>query len=451
MKSLRLASFGIRGFAGESLDPKVLIDFASAFATFLEGGRVLLGRDTRASSPMLHASVASGLLSAGCEVLDFGICPTPILQFSVRGYGAAGAVSVSGGHNGMGWNAVTLLGADGAFLEPMGGEYVLDCFHAGDFLRRGWQEMGLLRNIDDFADSYFEALERQFNVEAVREKRFTVLIDPVGGAGCPYLRTFADRLGLSLIPINATPSGYLAREPEPRPRSASQMASIIQHVKGDVGFLHASDMGRTSIVTEQAEPASEEYTFPLIADHVLRNRRGAVITNCCTTRTLDDIAAMHRADVVKSPVGQAYVMAALSDEQGVIGGEGSGSVALPEFNRAFDGFLVMALILEAMAERDQPISALLNSLPRYHIVKRGIPCDSRQAYHAIELVRERLMRENAERLDLTDGLRIDGEDRWVHIRASKTQQLIRIISEAPTHAEAADKADEIRRMVDQAI
>jgi phosphomannomutase len=449
--TLRLASFGIRGFVGESLTPKVIMDFASAFGTFLDGRRVLLGRDTRYSSPMIHACVVSSLLSAGCEVLDLGVVPTPMLQFSVKEHGAAGAVSITGGHNGMGWNALILIGADGAFLEPLGGENVLDCFHAGDFLKQPWDKMGQIKTVEHVADSYFQALEKQLNTEAIRRARFKVLMDPVGGAGCGYLEAFAGRFGCSLVPLNAQPSGYLAREAEPRPRSSSQMASIIKHLKGDAGFVFSSDMGRVSLVTEQGEPASEEYTFAVIANHILDKKAGTVVTNCCTTRTIDDIAALKKVPVVKTRVGQAYVISSLMDEQGVIGGEGNGSVGLPEFSRAFDGMLMMGLVLEAMAEKKSRLSDLLKALPRYHIVKRKLSCESSRAYRALEILQNSYKPGEEGRIDLTDGFRVDWADGWIHARASRTEQIVRVISEAASRATAEQRANDIVRIIEQEI
>ena len=451
MKRLRVSSFGIRGFVGESLTPKVLIDFASAFATFVEGGRVLIGRDTRYSSPMIHSAVISGLLSAGCEVIDFEVCPTPMVQFSVVPRKAAGALAISGGHNPMGWNALTLIGSDGSFLSPLGGETVLDVFHAGDFRKQDWQNMGTIRNANHFREPYFEALEKYVNIDAIRKAGFTVLIDPVGGAGCSFLESFAARFGFSLVPINAQPSGYLAREAEPRPRSALQMASIIKRLGGHAGFVLSSDMGRLSLVTEEGEPASEEYTFAVIANHLLSKRSGTIVTNCCTTRMIDDIARNKKATVVKTPVGQAFVVAGLMDEQGILGGEGSGSVALPAFSRAFDGFLMMALILEAMAEGVKTLSELIQSLPRYHIVKKRVLCDSRKGYHALEILRDRLENQAICRVDHTDGMRVDWDDGWVHARASQTEQMIRVISEAKNRAVAEQRADEISRVIEQEV
>ncbi len=451
MNKLRVASFGIRGFVGESLPPVAVIDFAAAFATYLDGGRIVLGRDTRGSSPMLHAAVTAGLLSAGCEVLDLGICPTPLLQYSTQPYAAAGALSISGGHNGAGWNSLTLIAADGAFLDPVSGEAVLDHFHARTFRKCGARDIGTVVPMRDYAPAYFAALAEQVNVAAIEQAGFTVLIDPVGGAGSPFLEAFARTVGVQLVPINARPSTYLAREPEPRPRSALPMASFIRYVKGDVGFVCSSDMGRMSVVTESGEPASEEYTLPLIADHLLPKRSGPLVTNICTTRTVDDVAARHRAPLIKTRVGQAYVMDACTDVQGVLGGEGSGSVAVPTFSQGFDGFLMMALLLEAMAESGATVSALLEQLPRYAIVKRQVDSASREAYRALDAVRDAADFIRDGTVDHVDGIRVDWEDGWVHVRTSRTQQLVRVIAEAKDEAVAHARAAGAVQLIQQAL
>lgn len=447
--TLRLASFGVRGFVGQSLTPRVVMDFASAFGSFVEGQRVLLGRDTRYSSPMIHAAVTASLMGCGCEILDFGICPTPVLQFAVRRRGAAGAVSISGGHNGMGWNAMTLLGQDGAFLEPGGGETVLDRFHAGDFRKCDAQHLGAVETVSGYFDEYVQALSRVVDMEAIRRSNFTVLIDPVGGAGCLFLEDFARALGFRLVDINGQPSGYLAREPEPRPRSALQMASFIRHVQGHIGFVLSSDLGRLSLVTEAGEPASEEYTFPMVARHLLNKRPGTVVTNCCTSRMVDDLARRHGVVVEKTPVGQAYVMARLADEQGRVGGEGSGSAALPEFSPAFDGFLMMALILESLAETGARASELVRSLPRYHMIKRRVVCSSRQAYRALEAFRGQASSLKPRAIELTDGVRLDWEDGWLHARASHTEQMIRVITEAVSKEVAGQRSEAAMRLIGQ--
>ncbi len=449
--NVRITSFGIRGQVGDSLSLRSAMDFVAAFATFTGGGRVLLGRDTRYSSPMYHAAALSVLTGAGCEVLDFGVCPTPVLQFCVTRYEAAGAVSITGGHAAAGWNAVTLIGADGAYLDPLGGGAALDIFHGGDFLRRQWDGVGAFSRVDDYQEAYFDAIEQQVHAEEIRRARFKALVDPVGGAGYRLIEPFAQRFGLRLVAINAQPSGFLAREPEPRPRSAGQMASIIRHLEGDIGFLFSSDMERMSLVTDAGEPASEECTFSVIADHILQGGAGPVVTNCCTTRTIDDLAARCRAPVFKTKVGQTHVMTALMDEQGVIGGEGSGGVALPSFSRAFDGFLMMALVLDAMARSGRPLSGILDALPRYHIVKMKQDCSSSEGYRALDHVQEYARSLPDVRLDYTDGIRMDWPTGWVHARISRTEQAARVISESATRAEAEIRAEEVMRVIRHAL
>ena len=447
--TLRLASFGVRGFVGQSLTPRVAMDYAAAFGTFVDGGRVLLGRDTRYSSPMLHSAVTASLLSCGCEVLDFGVCPTPVLQFSVKPYEAVGALSISGGHNQMGWNAITLMGHDGAFLDPSAGEAVLDAFHANDFLSRESARMGAVIPRADFFAPYLKALAALVDREAIRRAEFSVLIDPVGGAGCPYLGDFSREFNLRLVAINGEPSGYLAREPEPRPRSALQMASFIRHVHGHAGFVLSSDMGRLSLVTETGEPLSEEFTLPLLVRHLLRQCAGPVVTNCCSSRMVDDVAAAAGVPLLKTPVGQAYVVARMTDEQARVGGEGSGSAAVPGFSRGFDGFLMMALILELMATSGDPLSALVRTLPRYQMVKKSTACNSRAAYHALEDFAAQADGFGAAGIDQTDGVRLDWEDGWLHVRASHTEQLLRVLSESRTRQQAERRAEEALRLIAQ--
>ena len=451
MNALRLASFGVRGFVGRSLNPRIAMDLASAFGTYLERGTVLVGRDTRYSSPMFHSAVVSSLMGSGCHVVDFGVCPTPILQHAVPLRGASGAISISGGHSDVGWNSLSLIDRRGAFLELAGGEMVLELYHSGDFERSDWKGIGSLGSAGTFVEPYLAAMTPLLSGEAIREKRYTVLMDPVGGAGCTYLEPFANHFGMKMVAINGDPTGYLAREPEPRPRSAKQMASVISHTGGDAGFVFSSDLQRMSMVTEGGEPVSEEYTLAVIANHVLGTESDVVVTNCCSTRMLDDVATTHGSDVVKTAVGQAYIGAAVADERAVLGGEGSGSVMLPAFSLAFDGLLMAALVVDAMAVRSATLSELIEELPRYHIVKRSLACESSRAYQALNVVEDWLRREVSEAINSCDGLRVDWPDGWVHVRQSRTEQLVRVISESNERSLAHERAETLMRLLEREI
>lgn len=450
--TLRLASFGMRGFVGTSLTPQAAMDYAAAFGTYLDGGRVIVARDTRTSSPMLHAAVTASLVSCGCEVLDAGICPTPVAQVAVGLHDAAGAIVISGGHHGMGWNALTLAGADGALLEPEGGESVLDLYHARDTLRRSAAELGTVRPISGYFAPYLSSLCAHVDTGAIRAAGYTVLIDPLAGAGCPFLEEFASALGVKLVAINAQMSGYLPREAEPRPRSAQHLAAFIRHVKGDAGFVLNSDMSRMSLVTNEGEPVSEERTFPLLADRVLARTPGTVVANICTSRTVDKVAERHRCEMHRTAVGQAYVMAGVRNEQAVIGGEGSGSAVLPAFSPGFDGFMMMALVLDAMAADGASLTDLLDRLPRFHIVKRFIPCEARRAYPVLDqLTPDLASLGDGGRVTALDGIKVDGPTGWLHVRASHTEQGIRVIAEDEDRDTADQRAERVVRRITELV
>lgn len=452
MKKIRLSSFGLRGFVGETLTPRAIVDFASAYATYIQGGKVVVGHDTRYSSPMLYASMLSGLINAGCDVVDLGICPTPMIQFAVKYYGAAGGLSISGRHNEAGWNSLTMFNSEGSILDPLSGQTVLDIFHSKDFSRRDWQGMGAVSQLDTFCEAYFSELKKFINVDAIRAAKLTVLADPLGGAGVPYMQAFAECLGIHLIPINGNATGYLAREAEPRPRSAMQMASIIPHLKGDAGFLFCSSMVRMSLVTETSEPKSEEITFALLAQHILSKHKGSVVTNCCTSRLIDDIAAKYDAPLIKTKLGQPHVLTTLADEQGVIGGEGNGSVVIPAWGLSFDGFIMMALILEAMAENKATLSELIDNLPtQYHITKRNVAYESNSGYRAITQIEKMWRAAGHTAINMQDGLRIDNADNWIHVRNSRTENVVRIVSEAKERETAEKEADKVVRVIENLV
>lgn len=451
MKMLRLSSSGLRGFAGTSLTPRDIVDYASALATHIQGGSVVVGRDTRYSSPMVYSAAISGLLNAGCDIIDLGICPTPLVQFAVRHYDAAAGLSITGGHKRSGWNSLNIINSDGSIFDPLSGQTILDSFYSKDFLKADWQGMGKVIQSDSFLLPYLDNLESCINIEAIRAANFTVLMDPVGGAGAPYLDIFAKRLGIKLVPINGDVNGYLAREAEPRPRSAKQMASIIPYVGGDAGFLFSSDMVQMSLVTGKSEPKSEEYTFAVIANHILSKKQGTVVTNCCTSRMIDDIAVRHKSRLVKTKGGQPYVLTTLADEQGVLGGEGNGVVALPKAGPSFDGFLMTAMVLEAMAENKATLSELMDALPSYHIVKRNMDCTSSKAYHALEHLETLWRQEGLAEIDMRDGLRVDYEHGWKYVRAARTERFIRVITESNDKSLAEKEAEKIIRTLEEVL
>lgn len=450
MRFLRLGSAGMRGEVGSGLTPLLAINFAASLGTWINGGSVVVGCDTRMSSPMLYHAVVSALTGCGCRVYNAGVCPAPLLHFLVPHLRADAGFLIGAGHHPGNWNALVPLGSNGAYLNSIQVQELLDIYHAGLYSYHGG-EPGTIEPVPDGAsEAYLDQILAPIDTIAIAERNFTVIADFCNGSGSILSTHFADRLGLNLIAINNTLSGIIPHDPEPRPRSSTQVQSIMAPLHADVGFVFNSDMSRVALVSDTGETLSEEYTFPLVAWHVLARRpRGqTIITNPCTTRTLDDVAARFGAELIKTKVGQAYIIDAMLEYNAILGGDGSGSVAFADGVRGYDSFIDMALILEAMAFNRSPLSELVASLPRYHLHKKKIPCPAANAYNLLRNLKNYFS--DAE-ISEEDGIRFDWPDGWIHLRSSATEPVIRMIVEWKTREEAEDKAVQMRGVMERLV
>jgi phosphomannomutase len=448
MKLLKIGISGVRGIVGETITPELVMNFASAFGTFINSQKVLLGRDTRVSGPMLHSAVISALLSAGCDILDLGICPAPVLQYMVRRLKAKGAISISAGHNDSNWNALTFINQEGTYLNEYQGEELLDIYHLGKFRKVPSDRLGKVKLQKDYLDVYFKSLAQFLDSETTKKAEFKVVIDPCNGGGAGIVDSFCQYLNCELVPVNNEPSGYFPHDPEPRPRNATEVASIIKITKADVGFLLNSDVSRVSVVTEDGETLSEEYTFPMVAGYYLRKKPGTVITNHSTSRMIEDAADCYDCSVVKTKVGQTYSVQSMIDEGAVMAGEGSGGLAIREFQPAFDGFLTMGMILKMMAEKKNKISDIVKQLPKYHIVKEKIYCPPVKAHSIVSEVKKLY---DTHEVNELDGIKVEKEDGWIHIRASATEPMIRIISESKSKETAQERLEKASNFISQSV
>ena len=446
MKLLKIGISGIRGIVGETVTPELVINFSCAFGTFLNGGKILLGRDSRTSGPMLHAAALSALLSTGCDVIDFGICPTPILQYMVKKLGARGAISVSAGHNDSLWNALTFINSEGTYLNEFQGEEVLDLYHLGKFSKASTNNLGKLKSSQKPFAVYFDDLQRFLDAALIKRTNFRVVIDACNGGGAGIIDLFCRHLGCEIIPLNNNPDGDFPHDPEPRPKNATEVASIVKILKADIGFLLNSDVSRISIVTDSGETLSEEYTLPLVAEYYLHKNPGTVITSQSTSKMIEDVADKFGSPVLRTQVGQSYTIQSLIYEEAVLAGEGSGSVAIREFHPAFDGFLSMGLILESLAASGQKISEKIRQLPKYHIVKQKLYCPPFKAHSIVGRVKTLF---GQTRIDLTDGIRVETNDGWIHVRTSATEPMIRIISESLSKNKAEERMDKVLHYISQ--
>ncbi|MBC7363903.1 MAG: hypothetical protein H5U07_05085 [Candidatus Aminicenantes bacterium] len=448
MKPLKLNISGVRGIVGQTITPELVVDFCCAFGTMIPPGPVLVGRDTRPSGPMLLEATTAALMSTGHEVMDLDICPTPIIQFLVKKYRASGAVSITAGHNKAEWNALNFINAQGTYLNEFQGTELLDLYHLGKFAFKKIKKSPALIHEVNSEEIYFSWLLSRLKVEEIKKSALKVVVDPCNGAGSGLVSRFLNYLGCEVIAVNDLGNGFFPHDPEPRPRNAGELAALVKATSAAVGFLLNSDVSRISLVTEEGETLSEEYTFPLIADYWLKRHPGPVITNLSTSRMIEDVAKKYGVKVSRTKVGQSAIIQAMFQENAVLGGEGSGSVAIKDFQPAFDAFLVMGLILERLATEEKNLSQFVRQLPRYYIVKDKVVCPSHRLHSLVAETRK--LFPGAE-INSLDGLRVEKKDLWIHIRASATEPLVRVIAEGSSASRVRQEVDRVVTFLNRLI
>lgn len=440
----------MRGEIGAGINPLLAIDYASALGTMLDGGSVVVGQDSRFSSPMLSHAVFSALMNCGCDILDAGICPAPTVQFLVSHLQAKAGILLGAGHHPAGWNAIVPISETGAYLNNVQSQELLDVYHGHAFKNCQWDKIGREFSVmDSDVDAYLDKICAIIDVDAISQAKFRVIADFCNSSGVRLADKFSKRLGIDLIAINDKYSGILPHDPEPRPRSALQVHSLMRYVKADAGFLFNSDMSRTSVITSSGETLSEEYTFPLVADYIsAKTEKSVAVTNSCTTRTLDMAVEKNGGIVEKTKVGQAPVIDRMVEINANFAGDGSGSFAHIDGVPGFDSFLTVGFILESMAKRQASSHELAVSLPRFYIKKRKISCPSSHAYTLLRSLKDHFPEARHSEID---GFRFDWDDGWVHLRAAMTEPIIRMIVEWKTEEEAEERSVLMRGLLERLV
>lgn len=442
MRPLKIGISGVRGVVGETFTPELIVGFAQAFGTYLDSGRILVCRDTRPSGPMVAASVFAGLLASGCEPIDLGVCPTPSMQLAIPALGAQGGISVTAGHNPASWNALKFARADGLYLNATQAEELLDVFHQREYQKADWRGIRTAIGVDDALRPHIDAVIAHVDADAVRARRFTVAVDCCNGACSRLTPLLLRELGCEVLAINDDPTAPFPHTPEPRPDTMAQAAAVVKAGHADIGFVHDSDGERLGLVDETGEPLSEELTLPLATQMMLASGRvGPVVTNVSTTSAVERVASRYNAKVIRTPVGQGYVSEAIVECHAVIGGEGNGSVAIPLVHATHDAAAAMAFILERLARREQRLSDAAGELPRLAMIKEHIAVEPRLIHTALQAFRDALSEGDGRASEMTDGIKIEWPDGWVHVRASNTESIIRVIAEAADEARARELVD----------
>jgi phosphomannomutase len=448
--NLMIGVSGIRGRVGEGLTPEIVALYASGFAAWSlarsTSRHIVVGRDSRVSGPMFHRAALAGMESVGARVIDLGVAATPTVQLAVEHHGAAGGLAITASHNPIEWNALKFIGAEGLFLDGQEGP-AMRAYAERGVTRVSWDRLGTIETDSDAAARHVDGILAlpYIDASAIRARKFRVAVDSCHGAGAAIMPALLERLGCEVRWIHLVPDGLFHRPPEPVAENLGELEALVREVGAAVGFAIDPDVDRLALVDERGRAIGEDYTLALSCRVVLRRNPGLVVTNLSTSRIVEDMAAAANSPVVRTPVGEVNVATRMRLADAVIGGEGNGGVILPALHLGRDAPLAAALVLQLMAEDDVTLSDTVARYPQYHIVKAklgrvGLPLES--VYDAL-----RADLPGAD-VDSQDGLRLSWPDRWVHVRPSGTEPIIRVIAEAPTQQEALDLIARARAPLD---
>ena len=425
---------GLRGIVGDSLLPEAACRFAAALGAQLGGGRILVARDSRPSGDMLKHAIFAGLQSVGCTVEDLGICPTPTVGIAVRNLGAAGAVMITASHNPAPWNGLKLFGPDGAVLPAELGQQVRMLYDSGVPMRSGWNAIGTVRVPPDVQDDHARAVLEHISASTIASRGIRVLLDGNGGAGGPLGVKLLAEFGCEVVQHHCEADGDFVHEPEPTPVHLAEVAPWVKQSGSAVGFALDPDSDRLAMIDESGTCVSEELTLALAVKYRLKQASGPVVVNMSTSRVIEDLANAAGCPFHRSAVGEANVVAEMRRVGALIGGEGNGGVIDPRLGWVRDPFIGMGLILSLLADERKPLSQLVAELPHYAMLKTKFTVPREKLPSALAAIRAHWP---DARTDTVDGLRLDGPDWWLHVRASNTEPIVRVIAEAPSQERAA--------------
>ena len=433
----------IGGRTGDTLNPLDIVKFTTAYATFIrrhtaEGsGKIIVGRDARMSGQMVESIVCGTLVGMGFDVLNIGLATTPTTELAVTMSGADGGIIITASHNPRQWNALKLLNANGEFLTKDDGNEVLDIAEREDFEYAEVDKLGKIVNDSSFDDRHIESVLNLslVDVEAVRKAGFKVCVDSINSVGGVILPKLLDRLGVEYKFLNAEPTGDFAHNPEPLEKNLTGIMDEMKSGAYDLGIVVDPDVDRLAFICEDGRMFGEEYTLVSVADYVLSHTPGNTVSNLSSTRALRDVTQRYGGTYTAAAVGEVNVTTKMKEVGAVIGGEGNGGVIYPESHYGRDALVGIALFLSSLAHKGCKVSELRATFPEYFIAKNRIDLTPSTDVDAI-LVKVKEMYSNEQVNDI-DGVKIDFPDKWVHLRKSNTEPIIRVYSEAST-IEAAD-------------
>jgi phosphomannomutase len=450
-----LSVSGLRGIVDQSLTEAVARRYGQAFGQWLgatsqlDQPHVVVGRDSRPSGERFAPAVAQGLAEAGCRVTLVGICSTPGVGIMIDHHQAQGGMVITASHNPIQWNGIKALRHDGLAPPPDQAQQIIDRFGAlatsPDEGQGSSATAAPIEHDESGPQTHVQRVLAQVpQLPLESQKPLRVVVDPVNGAGGPEAKLLLSALGCEARFINLDPSGEFAHTPEPTAANLGDLCQAVIDQGADIGFAQDPDADRLAIVDQQGRYIGEEYTLVLAARQVLEtagDSSACIVANLSTSRMIDDLVRRYGATVRRSPVGEANVVAVMQQCEALIGGEGNGGVIWPVVGNIRNSLVGMALVLQLMARTGQSIGQLVSDLPAYHIVKQKMPIEADQAQPIIDTVAKAF---GDRQIDRQDGLRVDMDHGWFHLRPSNTEPIMRLIAEAPTAAEADALIDQAR-------
>ncbi|TVQ15985.1 MAG: phosphoglucosamine mutase [Balneolaceae bacterium] len=445
--ALMISVSGIRGIFGEDLNPENLARFTAAYGTWIGGGTVVVGRDSRVTGELCEKIVAATLQSTGCDVILAGIVPTPTVAMEVLRHGARGGIMLSASHNPAEWNALKLLNEKSEFLDATQGEQVIAIAESGKMAYVGYDQIGSVSVSDDAVKDHVDKILALPYIHAgqIAAANFSVAVDAVNGAGSESFPYLLERLGIKRIEkIHCTPNGLFPHNPEPLPEHLGDICNLVKEKKCDIGFVTDPDGDRLAVVDNNGRFIGEEYTQAAAFDFLLGKKPGPIVTNLSSSMVNEDIAGKYGQVCHRSAVGEINVVKKMQKVGAVLGGEGNGGVINPDLHPGRDGLVGIAMILQHLAELGVTSAEYRDSLPDYTIVKRKMQL---RDLDADSVLKHLLKRYGNGDTDTTDGLKIRFEDGWAHMRKSNTEPIIRLYTEAASRERAEAIADEIQNQI----
>lgn len=438
---------GIRGTiggpTGDTLNPLDIVKFTTAYATFMKRGakgeernKIVVGRDARISGDMVRNVVCGTLMGMGLDVIDIDLATTPTTELAVRWTGALGGIIITASHNPRQWNALKLLNGEGEFLTKDDGNEVLSIAEKEDFDYADVDSLGSYTRDDSFNQRHIESVLslKLADVDAIRNAKFKVCVDAINSVGGIILPDLLKALGVEYTILNSTANGDFAHNPEPLEKNLQGIMDEMRSGKYDLGIVVDPDVDRLAFICENGEMFGEEYTLVSVADYVLQHTPGNTVSNLSSTRALRDVTERHGGTYTAAAVGEVNVTTKMKEVGAVIGGEGNGGVIYPESHYGRDALVGIALFLSSLAHKKCTASQLRATFPNYFIAKNRIDLTPSTDIDAIlEKVKEMYA---SEKITDIDGVKIDFPDKWVHLRKSNTEPIIRVYSEAATMEEA---------------